>query len=242
MKKPIIGVTPLWDEEKDSYWMLPGYLEGLEEAGAIPIILPLRKDALAIAQLVSLCDGFLFTGGQDVSPQMYGEELKPTCGELCPARDTLERELLDRALEQDKPVLGICRGIQFLNAALGGTLYQDLPTEHPSNIVPSHDRAVHMVRLLPDTPLASLLHRTELGVNSYHHQAIKTLAPGLAEMARSEDDLIEAVYLPDKTFVWAVQWHPEMSLRADEDSRKIFSAFVAAVRKKMDRIENIPCP
>lgn len=230
MKKPIIGVTPLWDKEKNSYWMLPGYLEGLEEAGAIPVILPLAADGADIAQFADLCDGFLFTDGQDVAPQLYREALKPTCGELCPARDTLERELLNRVLEQDKPILSICRGLQFLNVALGGTLYQDLPTEHPSGIEhsmkPPYDQAAHMVRILPDTPLVALLQKPELGVNSYHHQAIKDLAPGLVEMARSTDDLIEAVYLPGKTFVWGVQWHPEMSLRADEASRKIFEAFV----------------
>ena len=139
--------------------MLPGYLEGLEEAGAIPIILPLAADGADIAQLADLCDGFLFTGGQDVAPQLYGEAMKPTCGELCPARDTLERELLNRALEQDKPILGICRGLQILNVTLGGTLYQDLPTEHPPEIShsmkPPYDRAAHTVRILPDTPLAA---------------------------------------------------------------------------------------
>ena len=236
MKKPIIGVTLLWDEEKNSYWMLPGYLEGLEEAGAIPIILPLAADGADIAQLADLCDGFLFTGGQDVAPQLYGEAMKPTCGELCPARDTLERELLNRALEQDKPILGICRGLQFLNVALGGTLYQDLPTEHPSEIEhsmkPPYDQAAHTVRILPDTPLAALLQKQELGVNSCHHQAIRSLAPSLVEMARSTDDLIEAMYLPGKTFVWGVQWHPELSFRTDEDSRKMFMALVTAVIKK----------
>ena len=236
MKKPIIGVTLLWDEEKNSYWMLPGYLEGLEEAGAIPIILPLAADGADIAQLADLCDGFLFTGGQDVAPQLYGEAMKPTCGELCPARDTLEQELLNRALEQDKPILGICRGLQILNVTLGGTLYQDLPTEHPSEIShsmkPPYDRAAHTVRILPDTPLAALLQKQELGVNSCHHQAIRSLAPSLVEMARSTDDLIEAMYLPGKTFVWGVQWHPELSFRTDEDSRKMFMALVTAVIKK----------
>ena len=236
MNKPIIGVTPLWDEEKNSYWMLPGYLEGLEEAGAIPIILPLAADGADIAQLADLCDGFLFTGGQDVAPQLYGEAMKPTCGELCPARDTLEQELLNRALEQDKPILGICRGLQILNVTLGGTLYQDLPTEHPSEIEhsmkPPYDQAAHTVRILPDTPLAALLQKQELGVNSCHHQAIRSLAPSLVEMARSTDDLIEAMYLPGKTFVWGVQWHPELSFRTDEDSRKMFMALVTAVIKK----------
>ena len=236
MKKPIIGVTPLFDRERDSYWMLPGYLEGLEQAGAIPIVLPLPEDLDDLPQLVSLCDGLLFTGGQDVSPALYGEAPKPTCGEVCPARDRMEQTLLHLALERDLPVLGICRGIQFLNAVLGGTLYQDLPTEYPfqtqHHMPPPYDRAVHTVTLQPGTPLAELLGTEHIGVNSYHHQAVKTLAPCLTEMAWSEDGLIEAVCLPGKRFVWAVQWHPEFSFRVDEHSRKIFGAFVAAAGKE----------
>ena len=233
MKKVVIGVTPLWDRERDSYWMLPGYLEGLELASALPVTLPLTEDAGDISRLVSLCDGFLFTGGQDVSPELYGEKPRQACGEVCEKRDAFERNLFTQALEQDKQMLGICRGIQFFNACLGGTLYQDLPTEHPSEVAhvmrPPYARIVHSGALLPGSPLAALLGRTELGVNSYHHQAIKALAPGHAEMARSEDGLVEAVYMPDKSFVWAVQWHPEFSFCSDENSRKIFSAFVEAV-------------
>ena len=234
MKKPIIGVTPLWDDEKKSYWMLPGYLEGLEEAGAIPIILPLAADGADIAQLADLCDGFLFTGGQDVAPQLYGEAMKPTCGELCPARDTLERELLNRALEQDKPILGICRGLQILNVTLGGTLYQDLPTEHPPEIShsmkPPYDRAAHTVRILPDTPLAALLQKPELGVNSCHHQIIGRLGTGLEVLQRAEDGVVEA--FRHKTLpVWGIQWHPER-LTADcqtgtVDGLAVYRAFLS---------------
>ena len=194
------------------------------------------EDLDDLPQLVSLCDGLLFTGGQDVSPALYGEAPKPTCGEVCPARDRMEQTLLHLALERDLPVLGICRGIQFLNAVLGGTLYQDLPTEHPSqtqhHMTQPYDRAVHTVTLQPGTPLAELLGEEHIGVNSYHHQAVKTLAPCLTEMAWSEDGLIEAVCLPEKRFVWAVQWHPEFSFRVDEHSRKIFGAFVAAAKGK----------
>lgn len=102
MKKAVIGVTPLWDRDRDSYWMLPGYLEGLELAGALPITLPLTEDAGDISRLVSLCDGFLFTGGQDVSPELYGEKPCVTCGEICAKRDTFEQRLFTQALEQDK--------------------------------------------------------------------------------------------------------------------------------------------
>lgn len=236
MNKPLIGMLPLWDEARHSCWMLPGYQEGLEAAGALPITLPLTADGAELSQLAALCDGFLFTGGQDVEPRLYGEEPIPACGVRCPVRDDMELELLRLAIEKDKPVLGICRGLQLLNVFLGGTLYQDLPTQHPSPIchsmTPPYDRAVHTVTVLPDTPIASLFRQTRIGVNSYHHQAVHVLAPALTEMARSEDGIVEAAYLREKTFVWAVQWHPEMAFREDENSRKLFSAFVSAAKSR----------
>ena len=232
MKQPLIGIVPLVDEARESYWMLPGYMQGVEQAGGVPVMLPLTDDAAALRQLADTCDGFLLTGGQDVSPALYGAAPTPQCGETCPARDAMEARLLDLALAADKPVLGICRGIQFLNVHLGGTLYQDLPAEHPSaanhHQTPPYGAPVHSVTLTAGSPLWALLGKDTLAVNSLHHQAIKTLAPGLAAMAVSEDGLTEAVCLPDKRFVWAVQWHPEFSFRVNEDSRKIFKAFVGA--------------
>ena len=143
----------------------------------------------------------------------------------------MEGLLLRLALEKDKPVLGICRGIQFLNAALGGTLYQDLPAERPSEVVhhqePPYDQPSHPVALLPGTPLEKLMGAGALPVNSCHHQGLKDLAPGLSPMATAEDGLVEAVWMPDARFVWAVQWHPEFAFRT-EASRRIFGAFVAA--------------
>ena len=140
-----------------------------------------------------------------------------------------------RALDADKPVFGICRGIQLLNICLGGTLYQDLPTEHGSavdhHMTPPYDRAVHEVTILADTPLAALLGKMRLGVNSYHHQAVKALAPVLRPMALADDGLIEAAYLPGKRFCMAVQWHPEFSYKTDADSRALLAAFVRAAAK-----------
>lgn len=234
MSKPIIGVLPLFDSEKDSLWMLPGYMEGIENAGGVPAMLPLTASDEELNALLSVCSGFLFTGGQDVNPALYGAQKSPHCGEICTARDEMETALLKKALAADKPILGICRGIQIINAALGGTLYQDLETEHPSetehHMSPPYDRGVHSVIVLKDSPLGDILKTDTLKVNSYHHQAVCTLAPALTEAARSEDGLIEAVYMKDKRFVLAVQWHPEFSFRTDENSKKIFSAFVAACK------------
>ncbi len=230
--KPVIGVTPLWDDEKESLWMLPGYMEGIRAAGGLPIMLPLTSSSEELVQLSQLCSGFLFTGGHDVCPELYHQLPLPGLIASCKARDDMELQLLHLALQQDKPVLGICRGIQFINAALGGTLYQDLPSQHPSttehHMTPPYDRAAHAVTILPQTPLYHLLCTDRLNVNSYHHQAIKELSPKLAAMAISEDGLIESIYMPGEKFLWATQWHPEFSWKSDEASRKIFQAFVQA--------------
>lgn len=232
MRKPMIGVVPLYDGRKNSYWMLPGYMKGIEAVGGVPVMLPLTTDREVLCELTSRIDGLLLTGGHDVSPLLYGESVSDRCGEICGERDEMERVLLDLALEEDKPVLGICRGIQFLNVYLGGSLYQDLPSERPESVShqmsPPYDRTVHEVRIERPSPLYSLLGKEKLGVNSYHHQAVKRLAPGLVSMAYSEDGLAEAVYLPDRKFVWAVQWHPELSYQTDENSRKILYKFVAS--------------
>ena len=232
MSKPVIGIMPLVDMERESYWMIPGYMKGIEEAGGIPVMLPLTTNQKIIQKLVERFDGFLLTGGQDVSPELYGEKIMPECGQINSERDEMERILIEKVFEMDKPMLGICRGIQILNAVLGGTLYQDLPMQYQSEIehhmTPPYDRVVHKVVLKGDTPLYSILNVREIGVNSYHHQAIKDLSEKLKIAAVSEDGIIEGVYMPDKKFVLATQWHPELSYISDKNSMKIFEAFVNA--------------
>lgn len=231
--KRIVGVMPLWDDEKDSIWMLPGYMDGVRQAGGLPIIFPFTEDEQELDQLVRMCEGFLFTGGQDVSPELYQETplegLVTTCGK----RDAMERIVLEKAIEADRPILGICRGIQFINAALGGTLYQDIPSQHPSETEhhqhAPYDIPVHDVTIIKDSPLHKCLKVDRLPVNSCHHQAVRELAPGLKPMAISPDGLVEAVFLEDKTYLWAVQWHPEFSFKTDKYSRMIFRSFIKAM-------------
>ena len=233
MSKPMIGILPLVDMERESYWMIPGYMKGIEAAGGIPVMLPLTTDYKIIQRLVENFDGFLLTGGQDVSPKLYGEEILSECGQINQQRDKMEQILIKQVIELDKPMLGICRGIQILNAVLGGTLYQDLPMQYSSEIdhhmTPPYDRVVHKVILNEETPLYSILNVKEIGVNSYHHQAIKDLSEKLEIAAVSEDGIIEGVYMPGKKFVLATQWHPELSYLKDENSMKIFNAFVNAI-------------
>ena len=227
MKSPIIGVTPLWDAGRSSVWMLPDYLDGIRAAGGIPVVLPLEMSEKDADQIIETCDGFLFTGGQDVSPELYGEKGCPSVVSSS-ERDKLERLLLAKALLTDKAILGICRGLQFINVFFGGTLWQDLPSQHPSEIVHRQGKPygipTHDIRLNGD--LRTLLGKEVIEVNTLHHQAIKDLSNDLTPMAVAPDDIIEAVQMAGKRFVWAVQWHPEYMFRTDPNSLTIFSWFV----------------
>lgn len=194
--------------------MLPDYLDGIKAAGGVPVVLPIDISENGTNRIIETCDGFLFTGGQDVGS--------------CPKRDNPETLLLSKALQADKPILGICRGLQFINVFLGGTLWQDLPTDHPSEIV--HRQAkpygipTHTVTLSGE--LKSLLDKDILEVNTLHHQAIKDLADDLTPMAVAPDGIIEAVRMKNKRFVWAVQWHPEYMFATDKNSLKVFEFFI----------------
>lgn len=193
-------------------------------------MLPLTSEEETIDILLGTIQGILLTGGHDVCPSTYGEDKIPQCGATCRERDKMEHILLGRALGRDIPVLGICRGIQFINVFLGGSLYQDLPTQRPSctehHQKPPYDVPVHELELMDNSGLFRLLNRKSLSVNSYHHQAIKEKARPLKIMAVADDGIIEAVEMTDKKFVWGIQWHPEFSYKSDENSRLIFEEFV----------------
>jgi len=228
--RPIIGLIPLYDDERESYWMLPGYMKAIEKAGGLPIMLPLTEDEEELSEAYSLCTGILFTGGHDVSPDVYGEKAKSTCGKPCKSRDFMESFILDRCLVDDKPFLGICRGLQFINAYLGGSLYQDLPTEYNCRVEhhmsPPYNRPAHKVQVLEGTRLAKIIGSGIHEVNSYHHQAIKTLSPKVEKMAESEDGLVEAIAVKNHRFAIGVQWHPEFSYENNEESMNLIKAFI----------------
>lgn len=235
MKKPVIGLIPLVDEGCDSLWMLPGYMNGISAAGGIGVMLPLTGQEDDLDEILSRFDGFLFTGGHDVAPSIYGQEKTELCGDLCPGRDTMEEKLLNLALAAGKPVLGICRGLQLMNAVLGGTLYQDLVKQFSDTtnhrMAAPYGRAEHDVQVLPDTPFAAWGIPETIGVNSCHHQGIHNLAPRMAPMAVAPDGLVEAAYVPDAKFACAVQWHPEFFSVDHPVSHTIFQAFVGACKE-----------
>lgn len=220
--KPNIGIVPLWDKYNNNVWTQHGYSDCIIKAGGLPVILPLTEDDRVFHQSIGMCDGFLLTGGQDVSPAICSGKIRDRGISTCPLHEKLEIMVIDRAIERNLPLLGIRSGLQFLNAALGGTLRQDPPSKTDSGI---HD-AEHEVIIEPDTPLAYLMNSHTLTVSNCPHQEITKLSPILKSMARTADGAVEAVYMPLKKFIWAVQWHPELSGQTDKDNVNIFKTFI----------------
>ena len=235
-KRPTIAVTPMFDARTDRYTLWGHYMRMLCELGATPVMLPLSTDREILNDYLEMYDGLLLSGGSDIAPALYGMADTGHCGPVLPERDEMEIYLCRRAVEQNKPVLAICRGQQILNVALGGTLYQDLKAEQGTQLqhqVPKPvGGMVHPVALAPESPLAKLLGAEEIMVNSRHHQAIRDVAPGLKVQATAPDGVIESVWMPGKRFVWGVQWHPESIFEISEDNRKIAEAFLAAAKVK----------
>jgi putative glutamine amidotransferase len=234
VRVPTVGVIVSYGEAR---LFLERYGQVLERAGAVPVYLPYPAAPATVERHLAGCDGFMATGGEDVDPAEYGQAPRPQLGPVDRARDRFELPLLRRAVERDRPVLAICRGIQALNVALGGTLYQDLRAEVPAalrhepdppwdaqgRLVPS----AHDVTVEPGTLLAGTTGRARLAVNSYHHQAVREPGAGVRVAARAPDGVVEAIELPARRFVLGVQWHLEL-LDGDPAAEAILGRFLEA--------------
>ena len=207
-----------------NYVLLGGSVRG---ETVLPVILPFTDDPAVIRGYAERFDGYLFTGGDDVDPSRYGEERHPQCGEGEPDRDRFELALLSELIALDRPVFGICRGIQVMNVALGGSLWQDIGSQAHGQLVPhwedTPDGRRHTVYASGN--LAALLGACEIRTNSFHHQAVKKPGEGLVVCARSHDGLVEAVESTRLSYYKAVQWHPEVG--PDEISKTLISDFLA---------------
>ncbi|MBD3306129.1 gamma-glutamyl-gamma-aminobutyrate hydrolase family protein [candidate division KSB3 bacterium] len=209
------------------------YIQAVVASGGTPLLIPLVEELAVIEWMVSRLNGILLTGGVDVNPTYYQREPHLNLGTIDSAKDRLECQLTQLALRADIPILGICRGIQMLNVAAGGTLYQDIPAERSAPVLKHMQDApmrtlTHSVSIEPGTQLYALIRQERIRVNSHHHQAVQDLAPGFRSTAFSPDGLIEGIEHPAKPFVVGVQWHPEATYQEDMPSQQVFRGFIDA--------------
>jgi len=239
VKKPVIGITSVHNDRDNLNQLSLNYSSVVEEAGGIPLIIPSLEGEENIRALVKYFDGLLLSGGSDPDPLIFGEEPLPEQGEIEPQRDRLEIILVKEALNQDLPLLGICRGMQVLNLAAGGTIYQDIRSQRKKSLKHMQDAPrwypTHNVSIVPGSKLALILNREICRVNSFHHQAVNRVAPGFRASAFAADGVVEAVESMEETPAIGVQWHPETMLTRDERMSELFTYFISTAARKKDK-------
>ena len=237
--KPLIGITcgnEIVERSSEREVLLDAYSNAVERAGGVPLILPNTHDPALVRDMAARLDGVLLTGGTDADPRLYGGRADQSVSRIHPRRDRLEIGLAQYVVRETRlPLFGICRGLQVMNIALGGDLIVDLPAAgfpcHSFHDIYGREAVSHEVRNEADSLLRDIAGQEILGVNSFHHQAVKTPAPGLAVTARSlPDGVIEALELPGDRFVLGVQWHPE-GMTEDTVSQALFRRFVEAAAR-----------
>ncbi|HSN92522.1 MAG TPA: gamma-glutamyl-gamma-aminobutyrate hydrolase family protein [Anaeromyxobacteraceae bacterium] len=232
MSRPRIGLTLDRDDARRVYELKRAYVDAVLAAGGLPVLLPHERDAAGA--YLALLDALVVTGGAfDVPPELYGEAARPTCGPTRPERTAFEKDLLEAALAERLPVLGVCGGMQLMNVVRGGTLHQDLPADlgiEGHEQPPPKDVPSHPVEVAAGTQLAAVVGSGRLPVNSTHHQAIRDPGAGVLVSARAPDGVIEAIEIPDLPFAVGVQWHPEAVLAHEPRHAALYRALVDAAR------------
>ena len=232
--RPLIGITSSLNDEETRISVNRNFHDVLLAAGAMPVLLPITGEPDALEAMIELCDGFVFSGGDDVDPRRYGEQPRPVCGSITPDRDDCELPLVSMLHQRhDKPVLAICRGIQAMNVSLGGMLYQDLANDFGKPVLAHRQKmqgkySSHSIALSENTLLHRIIQTETIDVNSFHHQAVAKVAPGMIATAFAPDGIIESIESTTHPFFLGVQWHPEIMWRKDEKALKLFQALVKA--------------
>ena len=242
-KKPVIGiVTNLINVTEGVFagseriYLQRDYVRSTLRAGAVPLLLPIIADSDFLFQQVEAIDAIIISGGQDVEPHHYNETPAPWLEATCPERDLYELAVIKAATALKKPIFGICRGLQLINVAFGGSLYQDISKEHVAPSLPHSQKAerheaTHSVEFIEGSWLSTLYTKKNLDTNSFHHQAIKELAPSFQVSCRAKDGIIEGIErIENGSFIAAVQWHPEMMTEQNPDMQRLFEAFVEVTK------------
>jgi putative glutamine amidotransferase len=234
-ERPVIGVA---DTYRDGTCYVPRtYIDAILKSGGIPVVMPLMRDDSMIVELLKSVDGIIFPGGGDFDPAYYHEKPIPQMGSVNAPRDTFEMRLLHLAAENGVPVLGICRGLQLINIAFGGSLYQDIPAQYYDKSVShrqkkSNNEPSHSVIVEDSTVFSKIVGEKILMVNSAHHQAVKRLADGFTISGKAADGIVEAMEKMDSThWILGVQFHPEQLIHKDKTLLKIFQGFIGEAVK-----------
>ncbi len=233
-KTPVVAITSHWDRETDRYGVRRRYFASLAEAGAAPLLLPVGIEPGAMLEILRRVDGVLLSGGEDIEPSLYGEERDPRCGAACPERDAAEKLIVETCLAENKPLFGICRGMQAMNVFTGGTLIQDIPSAVNGALnhsQPEHYTSeVHAVRAI-DPLFERITGAREIMVNTSHHQSCAKPGRGVRYLAESvEDGVIESMVIEGHPYAMAVQWHPEMMANLFPVHMALFTHFVEGCR------------
>jgi putative glutamine amidotransferase len=220
-----------------TYFLRARYVRAVEELGGVPLILPLVADSPSRKRLLEQVDGLLLTGsGPDLPPALYGERQRYEFHIMSPRRSDFELEMIRLAARAGVPTLGICGGMQAMNVALGGTLYQDIPAQVETPLQHRQERPAihvsHSVRVRAGSLLRRIVKRATVKVNSSHHQSVKAVAPSLVASATSPDGLVEAIESPSHRFFLGIQWHPEFLFDRFADHRRLFQALLRAASRR----------
>jgi putative glutamine amidotransferase len=241
MAQPVIGITASIDHRSpaygETYSLTRKYAEGVRQAGGVPLIVPHNLEESSLHAVLDRLDGVLLSGGGDIDPVLFNEDIHPATSEIESDRDRVELTLARWLVERDIPFLAICRGIQVLNVALGGSLLQDIPSQVPDALPHSFDRQTtprdylaHPVKIDPSSQLARIMQLEVAQTNSWHHQSIKQMADGLQLTAVAPDGVIEAVEVPGRRYAIAVQWHPEWLFEEYIEHRRLFTGLIEATQ------------
>jgi|SRR5690625_2527416 len=236
--KPIIGIVPSIDEESNQYYSNIENAEAIIRVGGLPYLLPYVTCNRDILRIVNIIDGLYVAGGNDVDPKYFNETPHEEIGEINPTRDIFELHLLKMMFKRNKPVLGVCKGMQMINVALGGDLYQDISSQYKDELIQHKQRAkivhpTHPIDVKTGTKLYRMIKKKNVYVNSYHHQAVRRLGRNVIVSSYATDGVIEAIESTAHTFVIGVQWHPECLIVSEDPSfLALYEFFIHHCQKK----------
>lgn len=232
--RPIIGITPMYDCYERKSFVKFGYQEAIEEAGGLPFLLPVSMNEDVLNQTFNCIDGLVLSGGPDIDPENFNQETYNETGEISPTRDKIEIYLSKKAIENNKPILGICRGCQILNISAGGNIFQDIYTKNINRLKHCQDAPkwypTHSIQINENSIHYKMFKTKNIRVNSFHHQAVKELGKGFFAAAWSSDDIIEAIEHEFCKFCVGVQYHPELLWEKDESFLKLFIQLVSTAK------------